>query len=168
MKFAKVSSAQNHLLKAHLITIEIDLSPGLHSFSVVGLPDKAVEESRDRVSAAIKNSGWKSPKQSNRKIVASLAPADIKKEGPSFDLPIALGYLLASGDINFDPEGKLFAGELALDGAVRSIRGVLSYARLARDRGFKEIYVPKENAAEAALISGIRSRKPIGNNFSPR
>lgn len=155
MKFAKVYSAQNHLLKAHLITIEIDLSQGLHSFSVVGLPDKAVEESRDRVSAAIKNSGFKSPKQTNTKIVVSLAPADIKKEGPSFDLPIALGYLLASGEIDFDPEGKLFTGELALDGKVRPIRGALSYARLAKEMGFKEIYVPKENANEAALIGGI-------------
>ncbi|MDO8579729.1 MAG: YifB family Mg chelatase-like AAA ATPase [bacterium] len=155
MKFAKVYSAQNHLLKAHLITIEIDLSQGLHSFSVVGLPDKAVEESRDRVSAAIKNSGFKSPKQTNTKIVVSLAPADIKKEGPLFDLPIALGYLLASGEIDFDTEGKMFAGELALDGAVRPIRGVLSYARLAKERGFKEIYVPKENANEAALIGDI-------------
>ncbi|MEK7607770.1 MAG: magnesium chelatase domain-containing protein, partial [Patescibacteria group bacterium] len=155
MKFAKVYSAQNHLLKVHLITIEIDLSGGLHSFSVVGLPDKAVEESRDRVSAAVKNSGFKSPKQTNTKIVVSLAPADIKKEGPSFDLPIALGYLLASGEIDFDPEGKIFTGELALDGAVRPIRGALSYARLAKERGFKEIYVPKENANEAALIGGI-------------
>ncbi len=155
MKFAKVYSAQNHLLKAHLITIEIDLSHGLHSFSVVGLPDKAVEESRDRVSAAVKNSGFKSPKQTNTKIVVSLAPADIKKEGPSFDLPIALGYLLASGEIDFDTEGRMFAGELALDGAVRPIRGVLSYARLARDMGFAEIYVPRENAEEAALIDGI-------------
>ncbi len=155
MRFAKIYSAQNHLLKAHLITIEIDLSQGLHSFSVVGLPDKAVEESRDRVSAAIKNSGWKSPKQTNTKIVVSLAPADIKKEGPSFDLPIALGYLSASGEIDFDQEGKLFTGELALDGAVRPVRGVLSYARLAKEMGFGEIYVPKENAKEAALISGI-------------
>ncbi|HEY4500521.1 MAG TPA: magnesium chelatase domain-containing protein, partial [Candidatus Paceibacterota bacterium] len=155
MKFAKVYSAQNHLLKAHLITIEIDLSQGLHSFSVVGLPDKAVEESRDRVSAAIKNSGFKSPKQTNTKIVVSLAPADIKKEGPLFDLPIALGYLLASGEIDFDTEGKMFAGELALDGAVRPIRGVLSYARLAKEKGFREIYVPKENANEAALIGNI-------------
>jgi len=155
MKFAKIYSAQNHLLKPHLVTIEIDLSRGLHSFSVVGLPDKAVEESRDRVSAAIKNSGWKSPKQTNTKIVVSLAPADIKKEGPSFDLPIALGYLLASGNVDFDPEGKMFMGELALDGTVRPVRAVLSYARLARDMGFQEIYVPKENADEAALIENI-------------
>jgi magnesium chelatase family protein len=155
MSFSKVYSAQNHLLKAHLVRVETDLSRGLHSFSVVGLPDKAVEESRDRVSAALKNSGFRSPRSSSQKIVISLAPADLKKEGPSFDLPMALGYLLAEESIRFDTEGKLFTGELALDGTIRPIRGVLSFARLAKESGIKEIYVPKENATEAALIEGI-------------
>lgn len=156
MNFAKVSSAQNHLLKAHLISVETDISTGaLHSFSLVGLPDKAVEESRDRVSAAIKNSGFKSPKSTNAKIVTSLAPADLKKEGPAFDLPIALSYLLASGEIDFDPEGRLFIGELALDGSLRPIDGALSFARLAKAEGLREIYVPQANAAEAALIEGL-------------
>jgi magnesium chelatase family protein len=155
MRFSKVFSAQNHLLEAHLISVEIDMSNGLHSFSIVGLPDKAVEESRDRVSAAIRNSGFKSPKQTNAKIIASLAPADLKKEGPAFDLPIALGYLLSAEEIEFDTEGKLFVGELALDGSVRPILGALSYARLAFAKGIAEIYVPKDNALEAALISGV-------------
>jgi magnesium chelatase family protein len=155
MSFSKVYSAQNHLLKAHVVRVETDLSRGLHSFSVVGLPDKAVEESRDRVSAALKNSGFRSPRSSSQKIVISLAPADLKKEGPSFDLPMALGYLLAEESISFDTEGKLFAGELALDGTIRPIRGALSFARLAKEKGMKEIYVPKENAIEAALIDGI-------------
>lgn len=155
MSFSKVYSAQNHLLKAHLVRVETDLSRGLHSFSVVGLPDKAVEESRDRVSAALKNSGFRSPRSSSQKIVISLAPADLKKEGPSFDLPMALGYLLADESISFDPEGKLFVGELALDGSIRPIRGVLSFTRLAKEKGMTEIYVPKENAEEAALIEGI-------------
>ena len=155
MTFAKVYSAQTNLLEAHIIDIEVDLSKGLHAFSVVGLPGKAVEESRDRVSAAIKNSGFKSPKNKNQKVVISLAPADLKKEGPAFDLPIALCYLLASGDIAFNPTGKLFLGELSLDGDVRPIRGTLPLVRKARRAGFKEVYLPKENAEEGALIDGI-------------
>ena len=155
MAFAKIFSAQPTLFGAHPITIEADLAKGLHAFTIVGLPDKAVEESRDRVSAAIKNSGWKSPKQRNQKITIALAPADQKKSGPLFDLPIALCYLLATGDIRFNPEEKLFVGELALDGRVRSIRGALAIATEAKKRGVKELYVPKENAEEAALISDI-------------
>jgi len=155
MSFSKVYSAQNHLLKAHLVSVETDLSRGLHSFSVVGLPDKAVEESRDRVSAALKNSGFRSPRSSSQKIVISLAPADLKKEGPSFDLPMALGYLLAEESIAFESENKLFVGELALDGTIRPVRGVLSFARLAKEKGIAELYVPKENEKEAALVDGI-------------
>ena len=155
MKFSKIQSAQNHLLKARVVSVETDISRGLHSFSIVGLPDKAVEEARDRVSAAIKNSGFKSPKQTNAKIVVSLAPSDIRKEGSLFDVPIALGYLLAAGEIAFDPTGKLFVGELALDGTIRPVTGVLSYARMAAERGFTEAYVPKANAEEAALIEDI-------------
>jgi len=155
MSFAKSYSAQTTLLSAQPITVEVDLSKGLHSFSIVGLPDKGVEESRDRVAAAIKNSGFKSPKQKNQKITISLAPADIKKEGSIFDLPIALAYLKAAEEINFDPEGKIFLGELSLDGKLRKINGVLPLTRKARDAGFTEIYVPEENAREAALIDGI-------------
>ena len=156
MSFAKVYSAQVTLLKAQIVHIEVDLSKGLYAFSVVGLPDKAVEESRDRVSAAIKNSGFKSPKQKNQKIVIALAPADLKKEGPVFDLGMALAYLLASEDIKFNPSGKIFLGELSLDGEVRKISGVLAIAEEAKKRGFEEIYLPKENAREAALIDGIK------------
>lgn len=155
MSFAKVYSAQTTLLSAQPITVEVDLSKGLHAFSIVGLPDKGVEESRDRVAAAIKNSGFKSPKQKNQKITISLAPADVKKEGPVFDLPIALAYLKAAEETSFDAEGKIFLGELSLDGKLRKIDGVLPLARIARDRGFTEIYVPEENAREAALIEGI-------------
>ncbi|MCH7756675.1 hypothetical protein IIC45_01135 [Patescibacteria group bacterium] len=95
MSFAKVYSAQTTLLKATIITVEVDISKGLYAFAIVGLPDKAVEEARDRVSAAIKNSGFKSPKQKNQKVVIALAPAGLKKEGPLFDLSAALAYLLA-------------------------------------------------------------------------
>jgi len=155
MSFAKVYSAQTTLLSAQPITVEVDLSKGLHTFSIVGLPDKGVEESRDRVAAAIKNSGFKSPKQKNQKITISLAPADVKKEGPIFDLAIALAYLKAAEEINFDPESKIFLGELSLDGKLRKINGVLPLARIAKESGFDEIYVPAENAREAALIEGI-------------
>lgn len=155
MSFAKVWSAETSLLKAHLVEVEVDLTKGLHAFSIVGLPDKGVEESKDRVSAAIKNSGFKSPKSKNQKVVISLAPADLKKEGPLFDLPIALAYLLAAEDISFDPKKKLFVGELSLDGAVRGGKGLLAIAEKAKSKGFEEIFVPEENAREAALISGI-------------
>jgi magnesium chelatase family protein len=156
MSFSKVYSAQTHLINVTPISVETDLSRGLHAFAVVGLPDKAVEEARDRVSAAIKNSGFESPKSKNQKIVISLAPADLKKEGPSFDLAIALSYLLASGEIVFDPEKKLFLGELSLDGQVRGVRGVLPIARFAKENGYEELYVPEENAREAALIEGVK------------
>ncbi|HVU06512.1 MAG TPA: YifB family Mg chelatase-like AAA ATPase [Thermodesulfobacteriota bacterium] len=155
MRFSKIYSAQNHLLRAHVISIETDISRGLHSFSIVGLPTKAVEEARDRVGAAIKNSGFKSPKETNAKIIVSLAPSDLRKEGSAFDLPIALGYLLAAGEAEFDPADRLFVGELSLDGFARPVGGTLSYARMAKERGFKEIYVPKENEKEAALLEGI-------------
>lgn len=158
MSYAKVYSAQTSLLSPTTISVEIDLANGLQAFSIVGLPDKAVEESRDRISAAIKNSGLglKSPKNKNQKVVISLAPADIKKEGPSFDLAIALSYLLAARDIFFDPSKKLFLGELSLEGDIRPVKGVLPLVSHARVKGFEEIYVPQENSAEAALIQGVK------------
>jgi magnesium chelatase family protein len=155
MGFSKVYSAQTTLLKPNIIDVEVDLSKGLHSFSIVGLAGKAVEESKDRVSAAIKNSGFKSPKNKNQKVVVSLAPADLKKEGPVFDLAIALAYLLSSKDIEFDPQGKLFLGELSLDGKLRKIPGVLPLVKGAKEAGFKEVFLPKENAKEGALIEGV-------------
>jgi magnesium chelatase family protein len=156
MSFAKVYSAQVNLLRGAIVTIEVDLSKGLHAFSVVGLPDKAVDESKDRVSGAIKNSGFKSPKAKNQKIIVSLSPADLKKEGPFFDLAIAISYLLAAGDIKFNSEKKIFLGELGLDGTLRRIRGALPLAQEAKRKGFEEIYLPKENAVEAALVEGIK------------
>ncbi len=156
MSFARVYSAQVSLLEGQIVTIEVDTSRGLHSFSVVGLPDKAVDESKDRVSSAIKNSGYKSPKAQNQKIIVSLSPADLKKEGPFFDLAIALSYMLSAGDIKFDPEKKIFLGELGLDGALRRTRGVLPIVQEAKKRGFEEIYLPMENAEEAALVSDIK------------
>ena len=173
MAFAKVFCAQHSLLKAHIVDVEVDISKGLHLFSIVGLPDKGVEEARDRVSAAIKNSGYPSPKSTNQKITVSLAPADVKKEGPLFDLAIALGYLLSTEQIAFDPKNKLFLGELALDGTVRPVRGVLALTQEAKKLGFTEIYVPKENAREAALIDGVsifgvKNLKEVINHLTPK
>ncbi len=156
MSFAKVYSAQTVDLGAHIIDVEIDLAKGLHSFSVVGLADKAVDEARDRMSAAIKNTGFKPPKEHNKKIVISLAPASLKKTGPLFDVPMALAYLLSTEDIDFNPKNKVFIGELSLSGDVRSVYGILPLIQAARNAGFKEAYVPKENAIEAALVSGIK------------
>ncbi len=142
-------------IEGEIIDVEIDLSPGLHSFSIVGLADKAVEESRDRIAAAIKNAGARAPQKKNHRITVSLAPADLKKEGPAFDFPIALAYMLASGQAKFSPDGRVFLGELALDGALRRIKGVLALALTAAARGFRELYVPEGNGTEASLAHGI-------------
>ncbi len=154
--FARVHSAETHLLSAYIVDIEIDLSPGLHAFSIVGLPDQAALEARDRIGAAIKNSGFESPKHKNQKVVISLAPAEMKKEGAAFDLGMAVGYLLADTQITFNPEKILFIGEVSLDGALRKIRGVLPLVQQAQRRGFEQVFVPMENREEAALVEGIR------------
>lgn len=155
MSFARVFGGQPALPQAHLVSVEADLARGLHAFTIVGLPDNAVKEAKDRMSAAIKNSGIESPKALNKKIVISLGPAELKKEGATFDLPVALAYLLAAENIVFDSTGKLFVGELTLDGSVRGVRGALSLALLARNEKITELYIPAENADEAALVSGI-------------
>ncbi len=156
MGFAKTHSGQTHFLKGQVIDTEVDLSRGLHSFSIVGLGDKAVDEAKDRISAAIKNTGFVSPKQKNHRVVISLAPAHVKKEGTHFDLAMALGYLIASGDVSFDPKEKLFVGELSLDGNVRKVSGVLAITLEAKKKGIKEIFVPKENVKEAALVDDVK------------
>lgn len=158
MSIARVYTAQPGVLRGDIITIEADLARGLYSFSVVGLAGKAVEEAKDRVSAAIKNSGFKSPKSENYKVVVSLAPADLKKDGPLFDLPIAIAYLLAAGAVKGDPEKTLFIGELSLDGALRPVRGVLAAVLAAKRAGFGEVIVPADNQAEAALVEGVAVR----------
>ena len=148
-------SAQRVSLLAHTVRVEADVSPGIHSFTVIGLPDKAVDEALERVSAAIKHSGLISPKQRNQKIVISLAPGHLKKTGTVFDVPIALSYLLAIKKIQFNPEKKLFVGELALDGTIQPTQGILPIVQHAKKSGFEEIYIPDGNAEEAALIDGI-------------
>lgn len=153
---AHVSTVQPNILHGTLVTIEADISRGLHAFSVVGLAGKAVDESKDRVGSAIKHSGYTSPKTKNQKIIISLSPADLKKEGPLFDLPIAISYLLAAEEITMDTTRRVFVGELSLDGTLRPIKGVLSCTQTAKEKGFEEIIVPVENAEEAALIEGIQ------------
>lgn len=153
MALSKVISAALEGLEAYPIEVEVDISNGLPCVNIVGLPDKAIEESKDRVKSAIKNSGQKFPQG---RITINLAPADVKKEGPSYDLPIALGILIADSQvpiINF--QENMFIGELALDGSLRHINGILPIAKLAKKIGVKRLYLPKSNAAEASLIKEL-------------
>lgn len=158
--YAKTFAAQPVGSSAALVSVEADLTRGLHNFSVVGLADKAVEEARDRVSAAIRHSGHKPPKQQNKRIVLSLSPADLKKEGSHYDLALALAYLVAAGDLAPPAEDALFIGELALDGALRAARGVLPQALAAKKNGIKIIFVPPENLREALLVDGVAVYAP--------
>lgn len=156
MSFARIHSAQTYLLKGKIVTVEVDITKNtLHAFTLVGLPDKAVDESKDRMSSALKNSGFTSPKNQNQKIVISLSPADLKKEGPYFDLAIALAYLLSAEEVDFDTEGRVFLGELSLNGELQPIKGALPLAQEAKRLGYTEIFLPKQNAKEAALVEGI-------------
>ncbi|OGI25088.1 MAG: magnesium chelatase [Candidatus Moranbacteria bacterium RBG_13_45_13] len=152
---SKVFSATTLGLASHLVEVEADTHSGTHIFSIVGLPDAAVKEAKDRVDSAIKNSGFKPPHRCGH-ITVNLAPADIKKEGPLYDLPIALGFLLATKQLKADIENKLFVGELSLDGKIRPVNGVLPIAIMAREKEIGEVIVPKENAKEAAIVEGLR------------
>ena len=154
--FSKIYSAELEGIDARLIEVETDIHVGLHSFTIVGLADKALTEAKERVSSALKNSGVKPPSKENRKIVVNMAPADIKKTGSQYDLSIAIGYLLATEQIQkFNTEDKIFIGELALDGKLRSINGALNIARLAKKIGFAELILPAHNAIEAAVVEGL-------------
>lgn len=150
---SKIWSAAIVGLDAVPVEVEVDIaSQGLPSFTIVGLPDKAVEEARERVRSALKNSGADFPA---KRITVNLAPADLPKEGPSYDLPIAIGILLASGQLQADVTKALFMGELSLDGRVRHTNGVLSHALLTRERHMQQLYVPQEDAEEATCIAGV-------------
>jgi len=137
------------------ITVEVDISNGLNAFSVVGLGDRSVEEAKDRISAAIKNTGFVSPKQKNQKVIISLAPADIRKEGPSFDLAMAMAYLACAGDIDFEYENILFLGELSLNGQVSRVHGILPILTQAAEKGFTTAFIPRSNYDEASLAQNI-------------
>jgi len=150
---AIVKSAAVVGLEGAVVEVEVDLSPGLPSFTIVGLGDKAVQEAKERVRSAIRNSYYKFP---NRRITVNLAPADLKKEGPAYDLPIAIGILISSGQLNADLAGSIFLGELSLDGKLRHTHGILPMVALARDRGLSLVFVPRDDAREASLVDNIR------------
>ena len=140
-------------INGYPVEVEVNLAQGLPGMSIVGLPDAAVKESSDRVSAAIRNTQLALPV---RKITINLAPADIRKEGSAFDLPIAIGILCASGMIDNDRLKKMvILGELSLDGRVKPIRGALSITAMAHENGMEGVLLPSENAAEVAIIEGI-------------
>jgi magnesium chelatase family protein len=150
---ARVYSCAVIGLDGVVVEVEVDTADGLPSVAIVGLPDAAVQESRERVQAAVKNAGMYFPR---KRLIVNLAPAAVRKEGPAYDLPIALGVLIASGQI--PPgclDGSLVVGELSLDGGVRHVRGVLPMAALSREQGFQRIFTPQADAAEAALIPGL-------------
>ena len=140
-------------LEGAIVEVEVDISSGLPAFTIVGLPDTAVQEARERVRAAIRNSGCDFPL---KRITVNLAPADLKKEGPAYDLPIAVGVLVSSGQAPSAPASSLFLGELSLDGHLRHVTGMLPMVALAREEGFETAFVPTANAKEVALVEGVR------------
>jgi magnesium chelatase family protein len=150
---ARVFSCAVLGLDGVVIEVEVDTGDGLPGMVIVGLPDAAVQESRERVQAAIKNSGLYYPR---KRMTVNLAPAAVRKEGPAYDLPIAVGVLIATGQLDPDSvQDSMLVGELSLDGSVRHVRGVLPIAALARSEGFKRVFVPQVDAAEAALIPDL-------------
>lgn len=158
--YARLLCAQPVGPSAKLVTIEADLSRGLHAFSIIGLPDKALEEARDRINTAIRHAGFAAPKANNRRIVLSLSPADLKKEGSHYDLPLALGYLAAADELVLPQTPALFSGELALDGTLRSTHGILPQVICARENGITDVFVPPGNSAEALLAPGMTVYAP--------
>lgn len=150
--FSMVKSVGIFGLNSYMLEIEADVSGGLPAFDVVGLPDTAVKESRDRVRAAIKNCGYKFP---TGRITVNLAPADKKKEGAVYDLPILISILLASDQLKADTKNCVFLGEVSLDGQVRAINGILAMVITAKQNGINDIFIPYDNATEGAAVEGI-------------
>lgn len=157
--FAQMKSLGLMGLDAYVVNVEVDISQGLPSFEVVGLPDAAVRESRERVRSSLKNSGFDFPVS---RITVNLAPADIKKEGPLYDLPILVALLRASGQVDGDFADAAFAGELSLGGGIKPVNGILPMAIKAREAGFRRFFVPRENAAEGSVVRGI-DILPVGD-----
>lgn len=156
---AKARSCAVVGLDGFVVEVEVDISPGLPRFDVVGLPDTAVQEARARVRAAIRNSGCEFPMQ---RITANLAPADVRKAGSTYDLPLAVALLNSSGQLESAPEDSMFVGQLSLNGDVLHTNGVLSMAALAKDSGFRRVFVPLANGHEAALVEGVEVL-PVSN-----
>lgn len=150
--FSELKSVGLFGIDSYMIEVEADISSGLPAFDIVGLPDAAVKESRDRVRAALKNCGFKFP---IGRITINLAPADLKKEGSIYDLPVLIAILKASGQLDADIGDSVFIGEVSLDGRLRPVGGVLAITITALKSGIKNVFVPEENAAEAAIIDGI-------------
>ncbi len=150
---AKVFSCAVIGLAGELVEVEVDVANGLPAFNIVGLPDTAVQEAKERARSAIRNSGFLFP---YKRVTVNLAPADLRKEGPAYDLPIAVGVIIATEQAVVDADHTVFLGELALDGAVRHAHGVLPMVALAKERGVTTVYVPESDAHEAGLIEGVR------------
>jgi magnesium chelatase family protein len=165
---AKVQSASVVGIQAFPVEVEVDVAvAGGDELALVGLPDVAVKESKDRVKTALRNSGFTFP---TGRVTVNLAPADLKKEGPLFDLPIALGMIVATSTETYHIDGALVVGELALDGGIRRVRGVLPIALGAREAGVRKVFVPEENAPEAAVVEGVevfavRSLRDVAEHF---
>lgn len=152
MALARVNAAAVVGLDGQLVEVQVDMASGLPGTTIVGLPDTGVQEARERVRSAIRNSGCAFPA---RKITVNLAPADLRKEGPAYDLPIAVGVLISSEQVAADVSRSLFLGELSLDGGLRHTHGILSMVALAREKGLTTVVVPAADAREASLIDGV-------------
>ena len=150
--FARLNSLGLYGMDAFVVDVEADLSKGMPMFDLVGLPGASVRESRDRVRSAMKNGGFDFPIS---RITVNLAPADIRKEGPIYDVPILLALLKVTGQLSAGLEGSAFVGELSLDGEIRPVNGLLAMAIKAREAGIRRFFVPRRNAAEASVIEGI-------------
>ncbi len=150
---AKVTSCALIGLEGAIVEVEVDISPGLPSFTLVGLPDAAVQEAKERVRAAIRNSGYAFP---TKRIIVNLAPADLKKAGPAYDLPIAIGILISSEQLTADVSQTLLLGELSLDGSLRHTNGILPMVAMAHQKGLTKIIVPNADAMEASLVEGTK------------
>ena len=155
-------------LEGHIVQVEVDISPGLPAFNVVGLADTAVQESRERVRAALRNSGCEFPM---RRITVNLAPADLKKAGPAYDLPIAAGILFSSGQVGPPPESAVFLGELSLDGSLRHTNGILPMVSVAREQGPRRLrrtrLLETARAAAAPRTGGSARRCRDGETAAP-
>ena len=156
---AQVHSCAVIGLDAQTVHVEVDIASGLEKVTLVGLPDTAVRESSERVRAALTNSGFFYPQH---RLTVNLAPADLRKEGPAYDLPIAVGILAATRQVSADLSDALILGELSLDGSVRHVNGILPMAGMAQKLGFRRLFVPASDAAEAALVEGVEVY-PVGN-----
>lgn len=172
MGFARIRSAQATPTSVHDIRVEADVHRGLYSFSIVGIPDQAVEESKDRVTSALRNSGFTSPKTEHQKVTISLSPAQLKKEGAHFDVPIAVAYLVASGQIKIkNTEDILFVGELGLDGSVQKTKGVFPTIVHSIKHSIREVFIPLQNAYEIledknVSIYGIKTLKELVDHIT--